>query len=99
MLSPQLHSAPRGSCSPQAPPGSCQPSSLVCVPLSRALSPFPGHYVIVHLHHDGHIINTKETKSVSGYNPVWNTPFLFNVPAGDIQQQELALEFIVMQVR
>ncbi|KAM4893452.1 uncharacterized protein FYW23_008484 [Sylvia borin] len=59
----------------------------------------PGHYIIVHLHHDGHIIDTKETKSVSGYSPVWNTPFLFSIPAGDIQQQELALEFVVMQVR
>ncbi|XP_014106455.1 PREDICTED: synaptotagmin-5-like [Pseudopodoces humilis] len=59
----------------------------------------PGHYVIVHLHHDGHIIDTKETKSASGYNPVWNAPFLFSIPAGDIQQQELALEFIVMQAR
>ncbi|XP_053810926.1 synaptotagmin-5-like [Vidua chalybeata] len=59
----------------------------------------PGHYVIAHLHHDGHIIDTKETKSVSGYNPVWNTPFLFTIPAGDIQQQELALEFVVMQAR
>ncbi|XP_038003162.1 synaptotagmin-5-like [Motacilla alba alba] len=59
----------------------------------------PGHYVIVHLHHEGHIIDTKETKSVSGYNPVWNAPFLFTVPAGDIQQQRLALEFVVMQAR
>ncbi|XP_023804481.1 synaptotagmin-5-like, partial [Cyanistes caeruleus] len=59
----------------------------------------PGHYVIVHLHHDGHIIDTKETKPASGYNPVWNAPFLFSIPAGDIQQQELALEFIVMQAR
>ncbi|RMB94546.1 hypothetical protein DUI87_29358 [Hirundo rustica rustica] len=66
--------------------------------LSRMPGP-PGHYVIVHLHHDGHIIDTKETKSVSGYSPVWNAPFLFSIPAGDIQQQQLALEFVVMQVR
>ncbi|XP_039413745.1 synaptotagmin-5-like [Corvus cornix cornix] len=59
----------------------------------------PGHYVIIHLYHDGHIIDTKESKSSSGYNPVWNSPFLFSVPAGDIQQHELALEFIVMQAR
>ncbi|XP_027745714.1 synaptotagmin-1-like [Empidonax traillii] len=59
----------------------------------------PGHYIIIHLYHDGCVIDTKETKSTSGYNPVWNEPFLFNIPAGDIQQQELALEFIVMQVR
>ncbi|XP_074458248.1 synaptotagmin-4-like [Larus michahellis] len=59
----------------------------------------PGHYVIIHLYHNGHVINTKETKSITGYNPVWNTPFLFNLPTGDIQQQELSLEFTVMQAR
>ncbi|XP_074899919.1 synaptotagmin-5-like [Buteo buteo] len=59
----------------------------------------PGHYIIIHLYHNGHIIDTKETKSIPGYNPVWNMPFLFNLPAGDIQQQELSLEFTVMQAR
>ncbi|XP_030811310.1 synaptotagmin-5-like [Camarhynchus parvulus] len=60
----------------------------------------PGHYVIVHLHHEGHVIDTKETKSVSGCSPVWNAPFLFTLPAGDIQQQQqLALESLVMQAR
>ncbi|KAM6125469.1 synaptotagmin-4-like [Phoenicopterus ruber ruber] len=59
----------------------------------------PGHYVIIHLYHNGHVIDTKETKSITGYNPVWNMPFLFNLPAGDIQQQELSLEFTVMQAR
>ncbi|XP_058667061.1 synaptotagmin-7-like [Ammospiza caudacuta] len=59
----------------------------------------PGHYVIIHLRHEGHIIDTKETKSVSGYSPVWNAPFLFTLPTGDIQQQQLALEFVVMQAR
>ncbi|KAM9223838.1 synaptotagmin-5-like [Leptosomus discolor] len=59
----------------------------------------PGHYVIIHLYHDGHVIDTKETKAVTSYNPVWNMPFLFNLPAGDIQQQELCLEFTVMQAR
>ncbi|KAM6388109.1 synaptotagmin-5-like [Pluvialis apricaria] len=59
----------------------------------------PGHYVIIHLYHNGHVIDTKETKSITGYNPVWNMPFLFNLPAGDIQQQELSLEFTIMQAR
>ncbi|KAM6409423.1 synaptotagmin-2-like [Rhynochetos jubatus] len=57
----------------------------------------PGHCVVIHLHHNGHVIDTKETKSVTGYSPVWNMPFLFNLPSGDIQQQELCLEFTVMQ--
>ncbi|KAJ6664177.1 hypothetical protein lerEdw1_008393 [Lerista edwardsae] len=59
----------------------------------------PDHYVMIHLHHNGKVIDTKETKSIAGYNPVWNTPFLFNVPAGDIQEQQLSLEFTVMQAR
>ncbi|KAM9270500.1 synaptotagmin-5-like [Cariama cristata] len=59
----------------------------------------PGHYIIIHLYHNGHVIDTKETKSITGYNPIWNMPFLFNLPAGDIQQQELSLEFTVMQAR
>ncbi|XP_061856406.1 synaptotagmin-5-like [Colius striatus] len=57
----------------------------------------PGHYVIIHLYHNGHIIDTKETKSIMGYNPIWNMPFLFSLPGGDIQQQDLSLEFTIMQ--
>ncbi|XP_027513356.1 uncharacterized protein LOC113953887 [Corapipo altera] len=99
-LFPWFH---RGSVAPPCTAGEL-PASLpgMCpeqVPLSMALSPFPGHYIIIHLYHNGCVIDTKETNSISGYNPVWNKPFLFNIPAGDIQQQELALEFIVMQVR
>uniref|UniRef100_A0A7M4EI37 C2 domain-containing protein n=1 Tax=Crocodylus porosus TaxID=8502 RepID=A0A7M4EI37_CROPO len=73
--------------------------SYSLVPLSESLnSPVPDHYIVIHLYHDGKIIDTKETKGIAGYNPVWNTPFLFSIPAGDIQQQQLSLEFIVMQV-
>ncbi|XP_064524330.1 uncharacterized protein LOC135420611 [Pseudopipra pipra] len=98
-----LPMVPQRFCSPPGTAGEL-PASLpaMCpeqVPLSMALSPFPGHYIIIHLYHNGCVIDTKETKSISGYNPVWNKPFLFSIPAGDIQQQELALEFIVMQVR
>ncbi|XP_038274000.1 synaptotagmin-5-like isoform X2 [Dermochelys coriacea] len=59
----------------------------------------PDHYVVIHLYHNGRVMNTKETKSIAGYNPVWNTPFLFNIPAGDIQEQQLCLEFTIMQTR
>ncbi|TFK03113.1 short transient receptor potential channel 2-like [Platysternon megacephalum] len=61
--------------------------------------PFPDHYVVIHFYYDGRVMDTKETKSIAGYNPVWNTPFLFNVPAGDIQEQQLCLEFTIMQAR
>ncbi|KAJ7311151.1 hypothetical protein JRQ81_006755 [Phrynocephalus forsythii] len=59
----------------------------------------PDHQVVIHLYYNREIIDSRETKCIAGYNPVWNTPFLFNLPAGDIQEQQLALEFTVMQAR
>ncbi|XP_034732499.1 synaptotagmin-5 [Etheostoma cragini] len=66
------------------------------------LTRIPGaadHYVVINLRQDGKIIGTKETKGASGANPVWNAPFLFDLPSGDITQLPLVLEFIVMQGR
>uniref|UniRef100_A0A3Q3X6B2 C2 domain-containing protein n=1 Tax=Mola mola TaxID=94237 RepID=A0A3Q3X6B2_MOLML len=65
------------------------------------LTRIPGapHYVVINLRQDGKVIGTKETKGASGPNPVWNAPFLFNLPRGDITQLPLVLEFIVMQGR
>ncbi|XP_041034161.1 synaptotagmin-11-like [Carcharodon carcharias] len=57
------------------------------------------HYVIINLHQGGKVLSTKETKTSSGYNPVWNAPFLFDVPPGNIESLQLSLEFIVMQGR
>ncbi|XP_078056146.1 synaptotagmin-7 isoform X2 [Mustelus asterias] len=59
----------------------------------------PDHYVIINFYQDGKLLSTKETKTSSGYNPVWNAPFLFDVPPGDIESLHLSLEFIVMQGR
>ncbi|KAM4602594.1 synaptotagmin-5 [Polymixia lowei] len=59
----------------------------------------PDHYVVINLRQDGKVIGTKETKGVGGPNPVWNAPFLFDLPTGDITQLPLVLEFIVMQGR
>lgn len=59
----------------------------------------PDHYIVINLRQDGKVIGTKETKGASGSNPVWNAPFLFDLPPGDITQLPLVLEFIVMQVR
>ncbi|XP_074522822.1 synaptotagmin-5 [Halichoeres trimaculatus] len=59
----------------------------------------PDHYVVINLRQDGKVIGTKETKGASGPNPVWNAPFLFDLPPGDITQLPLVLEFIVMQGR
>ncbi|XP_030015702.1 synaptotagmin-5 [Sphaeramia orbicularis] len=59
----------------------------------------PDHYVVINLRQDGKVIATKETKGASGPNPIWNAPFLFDLPSGDITQLPLVLEFIVMQGR
>ncbi|KAK5873540.1 hypothetical protein PBY51_018575 [Eleginops maclovinus] len=66
------------------------------------LTRIPGaadHYVVINLRQDGKVIGTKETKGASGSNPVWNAPFLFDLPAGDVTQLPLVLEFIIMQGR
>ncbi|XP_068613472.1 synaptotagmin-4 [Brachionichthys hirsutus] len=59
----------------------------------------PDHYVVINLRQDDKVLVTKETKGASGPNPVWNAPFLFDLPSGDITQLPLALEFIIMQGR
>ncbi|KAM9408325.1 synaptotagmin-5 [Pholidichthys leucotaenia] len=59
----------------------------------------PDHYVVINLRQDGKVIGTKETKGASGLNPIWNAPFLFDLPPGDINHLPLVLEFIVMQGR
>ncbi|XP_024151664.1 synaptotagmin-1 [Oryzias melastigma] len=59
----------------------------------------PDHCVVIKLHLEGRVISTKETKGVSGPNPVWNAPFLFDLPPGDITQLPLVLEFVIMQGR
>ncbi|KAK7913528.1 hypothetical protein WMY93_013739 [Mugilogobius chulae] len=59
----------------------------------------PDHYVVVNMRQDGRVIATKETKGASGLNPIWNAPFLFDLPPGDISQLPLLFEFIIMQGR
>ncbi|KAG5848831.1 hypothetical protein ANANG_G00103600 [Anguilla anguilla] len=59
----------------------------------------PDHYVVINLRKKGVVIGTKETKGAGGYNAVWNAPFLFDLPPGDVNQLPLVLEFIVMQGR
>ncbi|KAJ3593509.1 hypothetical protein NHX12_005843 [Muraenolepis orangiensis] len=59
----------------------------------------PDHYVVINLRQDGKVMATKETKGVAGPNPVWNAPFLFDLPSGDITQLPLVFEFVVMQGR
>ncbi|XP_071261191.1 uncharacterized protein [Salvelinus alpinus] len=53
----------------------------------------PDYHVVINLRHDGLVIGTKETKGVGGAN----TPFLFDLPPGDVTMLPLVMEFIVMQ--
>ncbi|KAI7802877.1 putative synaptotagmin-1-like, partial [Triplophysa rosa] len=59
----------------------------------------PDHCVVINLRQNGKVISSKETKGASGANAVWNAPFLFDLPAGDISELPLILELIVMQGR
>lgn len=59
----------------------------------------PDHYVVINMRLDGKVIATKETKGAGGLNPVWNAPFLFDLPQGDVAQLPLLFEFIIMQGR
>ncbi|XP_056621550.1 synaptotagmin-4 isoform X1 [Triplophysa dalaica] len=59
----------------------------------------PDHCVVINLRQNGKVISSKETKGASGANAVWNAPFLFDLPAGDISELPLVLELIVMQGR
>ncbi|KAK6475321.1 synaptotagmin-4 [Huso huso] len=59
----------------------------------------PDHYVLITLRQGGSVIGSKETKAASGYNAVWNAPFLFDMPPGEIHELPLSLEFIIMQGR
>ncbi|XP_019908726.2 uncharacterized protein LOC105015827 isoform X2 [Esox lucius] len=64
------------------------------------LSRMPGaadHYVVINLRQNGKVIGTKQTKGAGGHNAVWNAPFLFDLPLGDVAQLSLSLEFIIMQ--
>ncbi|XP_056138400.1 uncharacterized protein syt18b [Lampris incognitus] len=55
----------------------------------------PDLHVRINLHHQGLLTDTRETKG--GCSTMWNTPFLFDLPQGDVSQLSLMLEFIVMQ--
>ncbi|XP_072321852.1 synaptotagmin-5 [Eucyclogobius newberryi] len=59
----------------------------------------PDHYVVINMRQDGKVIATKETKVAGGLNPIWNAPFLFDLPPGDVTQLPVLFEFIIMQGR
>ncbi|CAL8359436.1 unnamed protein product, partial [Lota lota] len=52
----------------------------------------PGYQMVTNLHHEGMLISTKRTIG-------WNTPFLFDLPPGDLSHMHITLELIVMQAK
>lgn len=56
---------------------------------------FSVHYVTISLLRDGEVQKTQETKSQSGFYPIWNQPFLFDLSGYDVN--EYSLDFVVMR--
>ena len=51
--------------------------------------------MIINLLRGGQIIKSHETRAQSGYNPIWNQPFLFDLTGSDVDEHYL--DFIVMR--
>lgn len=54
----------------------------------------PEYYVVVNAVSCGRVMATRETKSVPGRSPVWNQPFIFDLPECDVDKY--FLQFVVM---
>lgn len=67
------------------------------LPKSDRLLGQPVHYIILNIYLHGELIMTKETKTVSGYSPVWNQPFLFDIHNSTVGEH--ALELVIMRGR
>ncbi|KAK3098394.1 hypothetical protein FSP39_019094 [Pinctada imbricata] len=65
------------------------------LPKSDRLLGQPVHYVRINLLKDGNVVQYKETRTQSGYSPVWNEPFLFDIPSADIDNH--SVEFVIMR--
>nr|XP_020850387.1 uncharacterized protein LOC110214078 isoform X2 [Phascolarctos cinereus] len=66
----------------------------------HSLGQLPGHRehsVVIGLYQDGQLLDSRETQAIVGRSPVWNAPFLFSLPAGDLHEQSLFFQFTVMQ--
>ncbi|XP_060569772.1 synaptotagmin-4-like isoform X2 [Ruditapes philippinarum] len=65
------------------------------LPKSDKLIGRPVHYVTIALMKNNEVIKTQETKSQSGYCPIWNQPFLFDLSGSDVN--EYSLDFVIMR--
>ncbi|XP_018108438.1 synaptotagmin-4 isoform X2 [Xenopus laevis] len=67
---------------------------------TRARVPGPtDHFVSIRLIQENVVKERKETRAATGSSPVWNAPFLFDIPAQALEEDTIALEFVIMQGR
>ncbi|XP_045215890.2 synaptotagmin-11-like [Mercenaria mercenaria] len=65
------------------------------LPKSDKLIGRPVHYVTISLVKNNEVLKTQETKTQSGYFPIWNQPFLFDLSGSDVN--EYSLDFVIMR--
>ncbi|KAL5004836.1 hypothetical protein ScPMuIL_018292 [Solemya velum] len=65
------------------------------LPMSDRRVRQPEHYITINLLHGGQTVSSRETRPQKGYGPIWNQPFLFDIPATDANSY--SLEFILMR--
>ncbi|KAK3599369.1 hypothetical protein CHS0354_009872, partial [Potamilus streckersoni] len=57
----------------------------------------PGHYVIINLLQDNKVIESKVSRPIAGYNPIWNQPYLFTI--NNDNMVGYSMEFVLMRGR
>ncbi|XP_041376517.1 synaptotagmin-4-like [Gigantopelta aegis] len=65
------------------------------LPKSDKILGQPVHYVQINLKRDQETLTSQETKPQSGTSPVWNQPFLFDIPSSLVDS--ITLEFVIMR--
>lgn len=70
----------------------------LCLYLTNTnLAYFLVHYIILNIYKENELVMTKESKTQSGYSPVWNQPFLFDIPGSSVA--DYSLELVIMRGR
>lgn len=54
-----------------------------------------GHYVVIHLLKENEMVRVQETKAQTGYCPIWNQPFLFDL--GTEAETTHSIDFLIMR--
>ncbi|KAH3836873.1 hypothetical protein DPMN_110249, partial [Dreissena polymorpha] len=65
------------------------------LPKSDKLIGDPGHYVVINLVKNLNVVKVQETKTLNGYAPIWNQPFLFDLSGSP--ELEYSVDFVIMR--